>query len=87
MEYELKDYCQVKYSLVCAQQSFLKKPPKDEFEEYAKKVIDCAYFIILNTIDEFDGMNGRLLEYYQKYIENLEKCGIIKLHGFQWRAP
>jgi len=24
MEYELKDYCRVKYALVCARQSFLK---------------------------------------------------------------
>lgn len=74
MEYELKHYYRVKYALVCARQSFLKDPPKDEFEEYAKKVIERAYFIILNKIDELDGTNEKLLEYYQKYIE---KC--IKL--------
>ena len=74
MEYELKHYYRVKYALVCARQSFLKDPPKDDFEEYAKKVIDRAYFIILNKIDELDGTNEKLLEYYQKYIE---KC--IKL--------
>jgi hypothetical protein len=74
MEYELKHYYRVKYALVCARQSFLKDPPKDDSEEYAKKVIDRAYFIILNKIDELDGTNEKLLEYYQKYIE---KC--IKL--------
>ena len=44
MEYELKYYYRVKYALVCAQQSFLKDPPKDEYEEYARKVIDEATF-------------------------------------------
>jgi len=29
-------------------------------------VIDRAYFIILNKIDELDGTNEKLLEYYQK---------------------
>lgn len=65
MEYELKHYYRVKYAFVCARQSFLKDPPKDDYEEYAKKVIDRAYFIILNKIDELDGTNERLLEYYQ----------------------
>ena len=69
MEYELKDYYRVKYALVCARQSFLKDPPKDDFEEYAKKIIDRAYFIILNKIDELDGTNEKLLEYYRKHIE------------------
>ena len=71
MEYELKHYYRVKYALVCARHSFLKEPPKDDFEEYAKRVIDRAYFIILNKIDELDGTNEKLLEYYQKYIENV----------------
>ena len=74
MEYELKHYYRVKYALVCARQSFLKDPSKDDFEEYAKKIIDRAYFIILNKIDELDGTNEKLLEEYRKYIE---KC--IKL--------
>ena len=73
-EYKLKYYYRVKYALVCARQSFLKNPPKDDYEEYARKVIDRAYFIILNKIDDLDGTNERLLEYYQKHIE---KC--IKL--------
>jgi len=63
MEYELKHYYRVKYALVCARQSFLKEPPKDDYEEYARKVIGRAYFIILNKIDELDGTNERLLEY------------------------
>ena len=74
MEYELGHYYRVKYALVCARQSFLKNPPKDDYEQYARKVIGRAYFIILNKIDELDGTNERLLEYYQKHIE---KC--IKL--------
>ena len=70
MEYELKHYYRVKYALVCARQSFLKNPPKDDYERYARKVIDRAYFLVLNKIDELDGTNGRLLKYYK---ENIEK--------------
>ena len=57
---------------LCAQ-SFLKEPPKDDFEEYAKKVVDRAYFIILNKIDELDGTNDRLLKYYRENIEKIIK--------------
>ena len=74
MEYEPGHYYQVKYALVCARQSFLKDPPKDSFEEYAKKIIDRAYFIILNKIDELDGTNERLLKYHK---ENIEKYGKV----------
>ena len=49
------------------------KATKDEFEEYAKKVIDRAYFIILNKIDELDGTNERLLKYYKENIEKHKK--------------
>ena len=70
MECELKHYCRVKYALVCARQSFLKDPAKDDFKEYVKKIIDRAYFIILNKIDELDGTNERLLKYYRENIEN-----------------
>ena len=70
MEYELKYYYRVKYALVCVRQSFLKKPPKYDYEEYARKVIGRAYFIVLNKIDELDGTNERLLKYYR---ENIEK--------------
>ena len=73
MECELKHYYRVKYALVCARQSFLKDPPKDEFEEYAKKVIDRAYFIILNKIDEPDGMNEKLLKYYKENVGKIIK--------------
>ncbi|MBQ7010452.1 MAG: hypothetical protein IJN63_02005 [Clostridia bacterium] len=69
MKYELKHYYRVKCALVCARQSFLKEPPKDDFEEYAKKIIDRAYFIILNKIDEIDWTNARLLKYYKDNIE------------------
>ena len=48
-------------------QSFLKNPLKDDFEEYAKKVIDRAYFIVLNKIDELDGTNRKLLEEYKRW--------------------
>ena len=77
MEYELGHYYRVKYALVCARQSFLKEPPKDDFEEYAKKIIERAYFIILNKIDELDGTNEKLLRYYSENIENIKKCDII----------
>ena len=73
MEYEPGHNYRVKYALVCARQSFLKDPPKDDYEEYAKKVIDRAYFIILNRIDEFDGTNERLLKYYKENIEKYKK--------------
>ncbi len=71
MEYEIKHYYRVKYALVCARQSFLKEPPKDDCEEYARKVINRAYFIILNKIDELDGTNENLLEYYQKLLKDV----------------
>ena len=70
MEYELKVCYRVKYALVCARQSFLNESPTDDFEEYAKKIIDRAYFIILNKSDELDGTNMSLLKYYR---ENIEK--------------
>ena len=70
MEYEPGHYYRVKYALVCARNSFLKESPKNDFEEYARKIIDRAYFIILNKIDELDGTNERLLKYYR---ENIEK--------------
>ncbi len=73
MEYEIKYYYRVKYALVCARQSFLKEPPKDDYEEYARNVIDRAYFLALNKIDEFEGTNEKLLEYYQKHIEKYWK--------------
>jgi hypothetical protein len=73
MEYELKYYCRVKYALVCARQSFLKEPPKDDFEEYARKVISHAYYLVLNKIDELDGTNERLLKYYRQNIEKHRK--------------
>ena len=69
MAYELGHYYRVKYSLVCTRNSFLKELPEDDFDEYARKVIDRAYFIILNKIDELDGTNERLLKYYRKNIE------------------
>ena len=77
MEYELKNYYRVKYALVCARQSFLKNPPKDDYEEYARKVIGRSYFIVLNKIDELDGTNERLLKYYRENIEKYKKCNII----------
>ena len=70
MEYELKYYYRVKYALVCARQSFLKEPPKDDFEEYARKVIGRADFLVLNKIDELDGTNARLLENYNKIFKS-----------------
>ena len=48
MEYELEHYCRVKLNLLLTRNSFLKEPQKDDYEEFARKVIDRAYFIILN---------------------------------------
>ena len=73
MEYELKYYYRVKYALVCARQSFLKGPPKDDYEEYAQKVIGHAYFIVLNKIDELDGTNDKVLKYYRENILKYKK--------------
>ena len=64
MEYEIKYYYRIKYALVCTRSCFLKEPPKDDYEEYARKVINRAYFIVLNKIDELDGTNARLIENY-----------------------
>ena len=73
MEYELKHYYRVKYALVCARNIFLKDPLKDDYEEYAQKIIDRAYFIILNKIDELDRTNERLLKYYKENVEKYRK--------------
>ena len=57
------------HNIICVQRtqnSFLKEPPKDDFEESARKVIDRAYFIILNKIDEIDGTNEILLKWIDK---------------------
>ena len=70
MEYELKYYYRVKYALGCALKSFLKNPPKDYYQEYAREVICRAYFLVLNKIDELDGTNARLLENYNKIFKN-----------------
>ena len=51
----------------------LKEQRENYYEEYAQKVIGRAYFIILNKIDEHDGTNERLLEYYQKAFRILSK--------------
>ena len=77
MEYEPGHYYRVKYALVCTRNSFLKEPPEDDFEEYARKVIDRAYFIILNKFDELDGTNERLLKHHKESIEKYGKCDII----------
>ena len=79
MEYEIKYYYRVKYALICTRNSFLKEPPKDDFDEYARKVIDRAYFIILNKIDEVDGTNERLLKYYRENIEKTPKVSYNNL--------
>ena len=55
----------------------LPPPPKDEFEEYARKVINRAYFIILNKIDELDGTNDKLIEYYYRNLDKFAKYGIL----------
>ena len=77
MEYELKHYYRVKYTFISARQSFLKDPPKDDYERYARKVIDRAYFIILNKFDGLDGTNERLLKYCKENVEKYKKCDII----------
>ena len=74
MEYELKHYYRVKYALVCARQNFLKEPPKDDYEQYARKVIGRAYFIVLNKIDELDGTNESII---RRILKNIPKCDII----------
>ena len=72
MEYEIKYYYRVKYAPVCTRNSFLKEPPKVDFEEYARKVIGSAYFIVLNKINELDGTNACLLENYNKTFKILD---------------
>lgn len=55
--------------------AFSMDPPKDDYEQYARKVIGRAYFLVLNKIDELDGTNERLL--LQENIENIKNCDII----------
>ena len=72
MECELKYYYRVKYALICARQSFLKEPPKDDHEEYAREVIGRAYFLVPNKIDELDGTNERLLNITGRILKTLK---------------
>ena len=57
---------------------FLKNPPKDDYEQYARKVIGRAYFLVLNKIDELDGTNERLLNITGRILKNAPKYVIIK---------
>ena len=43
------------------------------FRGMRQKVVDRAYFIILNKIDELDGTNERLLRYCKEKVENFMK--------------
>ncbi len=60
-------------SVCLADTSLYTREAEDDYEEYARKVIGRAYFIILNKIDELDGTNERLLEYYRENIEKFRK--------------
>ena len=62
MEYELKHYYRVKYAFVCARQSFLKDPPKDDYEEYAKKIINRTA-----QMSNFWGITARILTNIKSY--------------------
>ena len=80
MEYEPGHYYRVKYTLLLSRNSFLKDPPKDNYEECTRKVINRAYFIFLNKVDEFDGTNKRLLNFTGRILKNIEKCDIMLSH-------
>ncbi len=58
-------------------QSFLKVPPKDDYEEYAGRAINCPYFLVLNKIDELDGTNERLLNITRRILKNNVRYDII----------
>lgn len=68
VEYENGKAKRIKTIVVSVQHS-----KKDDYEEYVRKVIGRAYFIILNKIDELDGTNDRLLKYYRENIEKYRK--------------
>ena len=72
MEYEIKHYYRVKYFSPRAKH-LSQRSPKDDYERYARKIINRTYSIILNKIDEFDGTNDHLLKYYNENIEKYRK--------------
>lgn len=49
MEYEPEHYYRVKYALLCACYSFLKEPPKDDCEEYARNLMISQFFCVYLT--------------------------------------
>ncbi|MBQ9087035.1 MAG: hypothetical protein IJY47_07615 [Clostridia bacterium] len=84
MEYEFKHYCRVKFALVLARNSFLKELQKDEYENYAREVIDRVYFLVLNKIDGLDGTNERLVNIARRMLKSTPKCDIINSER-RWR--
>ena len=78
MQYTLNHYYQVNLALVCALRDFIKEPPKNDNEAYARTVIERTYFLILNKIDELDGTNERLLNITGRILKNIKGCDILK---------
>lgn len=73
MQYTPKHYYQVKVALVLALCDFKNNPPKDDFEWEVQRTVRKALYITQNKIDELDGTNKRLMEYYRENIEKYRK--------------
>ena len=66
---DLKPYYQVKLHLLIYKASFLKNPPKTEYEKYAYDIIEKAYWINEKKIEMYSfNKNQTLLQNYYKYL-------------------
>ena len=64
---DLKPYYQIKLALLIYKASFLKNPPKTEYEKYAYDIIQKAYWINEKKIEMLDyKKKTNLLENYYK---------------------
>ena len=66
---DLKQYYQIKLTLLRCKTYFLNNSPKTEDEKYAYDIIQKAYWINEKKIDMFDfKKNKKILENYYEYL-------------------
>ena len=70
---DLKPYYQVKLHLLIYKASFLKNPPKTEYEKYAYDIIEKAYWINEKKIEMLDWEKSKLL--FNNYVNYFNAKG------------
>ena len=69
---DLKPYYQVKLHLLIYKASFLKNPPKTEYEKYAYDIIEKAYWINEKKIEMLDFEKNKKLLYNYLDVLNIK---------------